>query len=69
MNTHIRLRVMNMGWSKVKTKILHKILGEYLIELQSIDMMPEIKSAWREYLQILRDILAEIKLLRVTGQG
>lgn len=60
---------MNMGWSRVRTKILHKILGEYLIELQSIDMMPEMKSAWREYLQILRDILREIKLLRVTGQG
>jgi len=60
---------MNMGWSKVRSKILHKILGEYLIELQAIEMMPEIRSAWREYLQILRDILAEIKLLRVTGQG
>ena len=60
---------MSMGWSRVRSKILHKILGEYLIELQSIEMMPDVKSAWREYLQILRDILAEIKLLRVTGQG
>ena len=58
---------MNMGWTRVRTKILHKILGEYLVELQTIDMMPEMKSAWREYLQILRDILAEIKLLRVMG--
>jgi len=60
---------MNMGWTRVKTKILHKILGEYLIELQTIEMMPEIKSAWRDFLQILRDILRELKLLRVTGQG
>lgn len=60
---------MSNGWTRVKTKILHKILGEYLIELQSIEMMPEVRSAWREYLQILRDILREIKLLRVTGQG
>jgi len=60
---------MNMGWSRVRSKILHWILGEYLIEIQAIEMMPEMKSAWREYLQILRDILAEIKLLRVTGQG
>jgi len=60
---------MNMGWSRVRTKIFHKVLGEYLIELQAIEMLPEIKSAWCEYLQILRDILAEIKLLRVTGQG
>lgn len=60
---------MNMGWTRVRTKILHKILGEYLIELQAIEMMPEIKSAWREYLHILKDILAELRLLRVTGQG
>lgn len=58
-----------MGWKEVRMKILHKVLGEYLIELQSIEMMPEVKNAWREYLQILRDILAEIKLLRVTGPG
>ena len=60
---------MNMVWSRIRSKILHKVLGEYLVELQSIEMMPEIKSAWLEYLQILRDILAEIKLLRVTAQG
>jgi len=56
-----------MGWTRVRTKILHKLLGEYLVDLQTIDMIPELKSAWREYLQILRDILAEIKLLRITG--
>lgn len=56
-----------MGMRRVKTKILHKLLGDYLIELQSIEMMPEIKSAWREYMQIMRDILRELKLLRVTG--
>lgn len=55
-----------MGWSRVREWILHKILGEYLIELQSIEMMPEVRSAFREYLQILRDIRDEIKLLRVT---
>lgn len=60
---------MNMVWSQIRSKILHKVLGEYLIEMQAIDMMPGVKSAWREYLQILREILAEIKLLRVTGQG
>jgi len=60
---------MNMVWKRIRNKILHKILGEYLIELQSIEMMPDVRSAWVEYLQILRDILAEIKLLRVTGYG
>ena len=58
-----------MVWSRIRSKILHKVLGEYLIELQGIEMMPEVKNAWREYLQILRDILVEIKLLRVTGPG
>jgi len=60
---------MNMVWKRIRSNILHKILGEYLIELQGIEMLPELKNAWREYLQILREILAEIKLLRVTGQG
>jgi len=57
-----------MVWKRIRNKILHKVLGEYIIELQSIEMLPEIKRAGREYLQILREILAELKLLRVTGQ-
>ena len=74
---------MKMGWSKVRAKILHKILGEYLIELQAVEMMPEIRGAVREHLHllkdirqemvlrscILRDLIDEIKLLRVTGKG
>ena len=55
--------------SSIKNKIIHAIFDDYFIELQSIERMPEIEGAWREYLQILRDILAEIRLLRATGQG
>lgn len=53
--------------NRIKLKLLHWILGDYLIELQSIEMMPELRSAVIEYLQILRDIRDELKLLRVTG--
>ena len=55
--------------NRIKKRILYWILGDFLIELQGIDMMPELKSAVREYLQILRDIRDELKLLRVTGLG
>jgi len=71
---------MNMGWTRLRGKILHKILGEYLIELQSIEMLPDVRSAFQEYLQILRernqtlekinfairDVTGELKLIRAT---
>lgn len=74
---------MHMVWSKIRKKILHKILGEYIIELQAIEMMPDIRSGFIEYLTLMKDtlrvqehrndilveILAEIKLLRVTGHS
>lgn len=55
-----------MNMNRLRKRFMHWFLGEYIVELQAIDMMPEVKSAVREYLQILRDILSEIKLLRVT---
>ena len=55
-----------MNMSQIKARLLKWILGDFLIELQSIDMLPELRSAVQEYLQILRDIRDELKLIRAT---
>lgn len=60
---------MNMEMKRLKHKVIHWFIGDYIAEVSAMEMMPELKSAWREYLQILRDILSELKLLRVTGFG
>jgi len=57
---------MNMAKERVRNKILRAILGDFIIELQSIEMMADMRSAVQEYLQILRDIRDELKLIRAT---
>jgi len=53
--------------NRLKKRLLYWVLGDFIVELQAVKTVPEALSGLREFLQILRDIRDELKLIRATG--
>lgn len=52
--------------NRIKKAFIHWLLGEYIAELSAINMVPQFTTGVQEYMEIMRDIARELKLIRAT---
>lgn len=55
--------------NRIKKAFLHWLLGEYIVEVQAIRMVPHASKKLDEFMYLMHEIVSELKLLRITGPG